>query len=538
MAAAAAAHSKVDQVCQVQLSFKCQNLRNTDVTSKTDPFCKVETEESPGRWVELGRTETQKDMLHPTFVQSVIVDYYFERVQKLRFSVMDSDGKDDRKADLVGTMECLLTELLRAPVKRDLTHEKHRRNGLLIVTAETLSECADTLDFTFWVDPKDKLPRMDMIGGCDGYVRMYRQDESGVWTPVWESNVVSKSRTPTWNEVRDYPVRELCNGDYYRPIKIEVWDSDGDPRDYVKDDYIGEFTFTLNDLKGGRKEMSFPVVYSLEGDPKHKHKKKNGEKQATIWLRSEVRQQATFTQFLQAGTELNFVVAVDFTASNGDVNDASSLHYCRPGSMNQYEQGMQQAGEVLSQYDTDGLIPAYGFGATLGSAPTSHMFALTGDEDNANVKGVQGLLQTYRQFLQSVQSGENSLSGPTIFEEVLQTIGAFASPARNERPGARYTVLMIFTDGAITDLDKSIAAITKASDSPLSVIIVGIGSADFKSMKRLDDIPGVKRDIVQFAASNDHPNVTELCATLLKEVPEQMLKWMTLNGVTPESLRK
>jgi hypothetical protein len=43
---------------------------------------------------------------------------------------------------------------------------------------------------------------------------------------------------------------------------------------------------------------------------------------------------------------------------------------------------------------------------------------------------------------------------------------------------------MIFPqDGVVTDLQETIDAVVKASDLPLSILIVGVGSADFKSME-------------------------------------------------------
>jgi hypothetical protein len=46
----------------------------------------------------------------------------------------------------------------------------------------------------------------------------------------------------------------------------------------------------------------------------------------------------------------------------------------------------------------------------------------------------------------------------------------------------KYLVLLIITDGEINDLNQTIDAIIRASHQPLSIIIVGVGSADFSSM--------------------------------------------------------
>ena len=41
---------------------------------------------------------------------------------------------------------------------------------------------------------------------------------------------------------------------------------------------------------------------------------------------------------------------------------------------------------------------------------------------------------------------------------------------------------MIITDGIINDMDATITSIIRASDLPLSILIVGVGAADFSAM--------------------------------------------------------
>lgn len=68
-------------------------------------------------------------------------------------------------------------------------------------------------------------------------------------------------------------------------------------------------------------------------------------------------------------------------------------------------------------------------------------------------------------------------------------------------------MLLIITDGEITDLDQTRQSIVNSSKLPMSIIIVGVGEADFKAMEFLDGDNGVLksvtgepavRDIVQF----------------------------------------
>ncbi|MEQ2179967.1 Copine-3, partial [Goodea atripinnis] len=70
-----------------------------------------------------------------------------------------------------------------------------------------------------------------------------------------------------------------------------------------------------------------------------------------------------------------------------------------------------------------------------------------------------------------------------------------------------YFVLLILTDGVITDMDRTRAAIVEASRLPMSIIIVGVGGADFSAMEFLDSDDrlllsptgeAAARDIVQF----------------------------------------
>jgi len=50
----------------------------------------------------------------------------------------------------------------------------------------------------------------------------------------------------------------------------------------------------------------------------------------------------------------------------------------------------------------------------------------------------------------------------------------------------KYTICLILADGVIMDLDKTIDTIVQGSDLPLSIIIVGIGNAEFDQMDKLD----------------------------------------------------
>ena len=59
----------------------------------------------------------------------------------------------------------------------------------------------------------------------------------------------------------------------------------------------------------------------------------------------------SFLDYLVGGVRLNVICAVDFTGSNGDPTDPTSLHYHRINGMNEYQQAIHGVCEVMLHYD-------------------------------------------------------------------------------------------------------------------------------------------------------------------------------------------
>ena len=99
------------------------------------------------------------------------------------------------------------------------------------------------------------------------------------------------------------------------------------------------------------------------------------------------------------------------------------------------------------------------------------------------------------------------------------------------------------------DQADTIDQIVIASDLPLSIIIVGVGEADFSSMEDLDadKSPLVHsktqsyqaRDVVQFVRFNDFvKNPDDLVKEVLREVPNQMAKYFKSKFMKPNPPRQ
>lgn len=82
---------------------------------------------------------------------------------------------------------------------------------------------------------------------------------------------------------------------------------------------------------------------------------------------------------------------------------------------------------------------------------------------------------------------------------------------------------------------------------PISVIIVGVGNEQFRQMIELDgddavlrDSYGtpVARDVVQFVKFKEYAvNPYRLAEEVLKEVPEQLVTFMTNYGIKPAPIQ-
>uniref|UniRef100_A0A665TD28 Copine family member IX n=1 Tax=Echeneis naucrates TaxID=173247 RepID=A0A665TD28_ECHNA len=156
---------------------------------------------------------------------------------------------------------------------------------------------------------------------------------AGRFTICHKTEVIKNTLNPVWQPFT-IPVRALCNGDYDRTVKVDVydWDRDG------SHDFIGEFTTSYRELSRGQNQFN---VYEVL-NPKKKSKKKKYINSGTVTLLSfKVESEYTFVDFIRGGTQLNFTVAIDFTASNGNPSQPTSLHYMSPYQMNAYAMALK-----------------------------------------------------------------------------------------------------------------------------------------------------------------------------------------------------
>ncbi|NXL06153.1 CPNE9 protein, partial [Mesembrinibis cayennensis] len=534
-----------------------RNLLDMDTFSKSDPVVVLFVQGSgSSEWKEFGRTEVIDNTLNPDFVRKFVLDYYFEEKQNLRFDPPGSHGAALGAQDFLGQAFVALGEVIgsqRGRLERALTGVPGKRCGTILLLAEELSNCRDIVTMQLCAN---KLDKKDFFGKSDPFLVFYRSNEDGTFTICHKTEVVKNTLNPVWQPFT-IPVRALCNGDYDRTVKIDVydWDRDG------SHDFIGEFATSYRELSRAQSQFTVYEVGRGAGaggrrgtpcrgrpplrpqvlNPRKKCKKKKYVNSGTVngipapWGRQP-------PSLSPPRTQLNFTVAIDFTASNGMPSQPTSLHYASPYQLSAYALALKAVGEIIQDYDSDKLFPAYGFGAKLPpDGKISHQFPLNNNADNPSCAGIEGVLESYLQSLRTVQ-----LYGPTNFAPVINQVAGAAAQVTD---GSQYHVLLIITDGVISDMLQTKEAIVTASALPMSIIIVGVGPAEFEAMEELDgDEVRVssrgryaERDIVQFVPFRDYVDdsgnqvlsMARLAKDVLAEIPEQLLSYMKPRDIKP-----
>ncbi|KAN0023754.1 hypothetical protein ACTFIV_008141 [Dictyostelium citrinum] len=507
---------------KVELRFKCMNLKDMDTFSKSDPQIFVYEKKGNNSLsppILIGSTEMISNNLNPVFKKTVTIDYHFERIQNLKFEVLDIDGG---KNDTIGDFSITLGNIISKPGKKvfgDIKCRNGKKTGTIEIIAEEIQETGQNIILKL---QGSKLDKKDLFSS-DPFYKIFKASPNGNLL-VYQSPVIKSNINPSYDPII-LKLEELNGGDMYRELTIEFWDYDtiGD------NDFIGSFKTTTDEiLRGQVREFSLINPKKLS-----KSSYKNSGKIA--FTDARLVAQPTFIDYLSGGCEINLMIAIDCTASNGIPSDSTSLHYNTPTHESEYAKSIIAVGNVLAPYDSDGKIELLGFGAERFGGITSHCFQFG---PKAEARGIEEVLSIYNKVIPTIK-----LSYPTNFQEIIKHAHKKSLKGVDSK-NQKYTILLILTDGDITDMDDTIEEIVKASSkAPLSIVIVGVGVASFEKMKKLDgdddqlcDRNGVvaSRDIVQFVPFKEYENDPEqLAAQTLCEIPEQLIGYMKSQNYFP-----
>ncbi|KAL4239578.1 negative regulation of response to water deprivation [Mactra antiquata] len=211
----------------------------------------------------------------------------------------------------------------------------------------------------------------------------------------------------------------------------------------------------------------------------------------------------------------NLIFGIDYTMSNKSQGQKTfngrSLHAISDDFINPYQKVICILGETLEPLDRDGIIPVYGFGDF--KTKDKGTFEL---KPGIKCEGFSDVLDVYNEVTPTIKLGSPTNFAPLIYkaiEIVLET---------NE-----YHILVIVADGQVSTEKPTKEALVKASDYPLSIIVVGVGDGPWGSMKTFDDgLAERKFDNFQFVdfyevmKDADSPEAAFALHALM-EIPEQ-----------------
>lgn len=541
---------------EVKFEIKAEALRDRDVMSKSDPIAVVFEEVRPWtlgsamapgmgmggvggggvgggggadmagggggansvaedhKWREIGRTEGIKNDLNPHFTKHVTVPYRFEELQNIRIGLWDIDSKNPalNMQDFLGDVRTTLGDVVaagcwkmelsypRAADNKTITGKKRKLGTVTVIVHEDSK--SDKIGVLLGLSATG-LDRKDLpFGKSDPYCVITQiKGKSEARAELYRTEVVRKSLKPKWKTVRiqlDAP-----KGGTKEDVRIEFRVVDRDA--HSRDDEIGLVVTTLAELE------TSPNLMLVNMRNRKKGKRKSS---GTLYIQTrEALVLPTMINYLQGGLKLHFTVAVDMTMSNGDPRNPASLHYMDPVMRtNQYVKALTAVAQIIEVYTpSDNRLAAYGFGADINqSNSASHCFPLSLGTDPYCV-GLQGIFAAYGHALSTIR-----LSGPTNFTPLLETVMQQSSRRGQSQQNQSYDVLLILTDGVVSDFVRTVDKIIEASHtSGLSIVIIGVGNADFRKMDILDgdDVKltssdgrrTVNRDIVQFVPVRASP---------------------------------
>ena len=554
----------------VNLTLQASNLKKPHMFKNCSPFAVVTRLPILGSNQPpevIGRTETIKNCRDPKWTKTFRFDFEFSKEVYLEISIYDHDKKK------LGSTRIEVGKVFAKKQRRSAA--KLDTQGVLYAQimpafeTKRFKTCHFALDIYNFAKAHKKI-----------YYEIHRQEhykDFSMWSPIYRSvpkyigedcsihyekcaialhdiHVIhcspeddEENRDLDWDKQSKRSVQEY-------PLRVSIWES----RTRGRHRHIGMVETSLAKLIELCKERSeLPIYFDAAIEDKVELREKIGissihfaidGKEDTHFEAIEQdpiheivvdedsvderdgSPRPTFVNYIAGGCELDLCVAIDFTASNGNPLQKDSPHYIDHNSLNLYEKAIISVGKIITNYDTDKLHSIWGFGAKY-EGKVRHAFQVG---DKVKVTGVKGILDAYRTtFHRGI-----CMSSPVVCTEVIRLAAKKAKKEfsiAQEKGTQSYSVLMILTHGKFSDMEATKEMLKKVTDSPLSVIFVGIGDSDFSHLKYLDDFQREEngRDCCTFVKYDAAKSQAQFAEEALREIPSHLTSYFLERGIYP-----
>ena len=137
------------------------------------------------------------------------------------------------------------------------------------------------------------------------YLQIYRKAADGGWMSLMRTKTLRKTCDPKWGKIK-IGIQGLNNGDYSRPILIRCFHD----KDSSAPEEIGNCITSLQEL------------LDIQSKPLN-HPKKSGKTMGKILFPfRDIIKRYGFLEYVMNGMEIQMIIAIDFTGSNGDPRDS------------------------------------------------------------------------------------------------------------------------------------------------------------------------------------------------------------------------
>ncbi len=446
------------------------------------------------------KTEEKKALNNEiNFDKFYICDYYFEKQQNLQIIIYKGENPVTIMTALASVVGSRLSEFMKQIGNKEI----------LIIKAVKLGKDKSYVNI-----------KINITNDNENYLKKYKL--------FFKINA---------NNTKIYSSEGNNNSGFFKEINIPSFllspQYTVDFYECKDNKFKGSYTKSLDQLKMKNSEKNIQCKIPMSKNILY-----------SIYDNSKYIPNFSFFDLISSGLRLKLSIGIDFTGSNGHPLDMNTLHCIIDDKPNDYEKVIKSIGNILSNYNNEKLYPVYGFGAILNNSlyeEVSMCFNIN-FQDNPEIHTIDNVIQVYRQNLEKL-----TFAGPTYFSPIInKVIRDIKSKDRDSNQ--EYNILMILTDGVIDDIQETIDALVEGSFLPLSVVIVGIGNADFSNMVVLDgnENPLISsqnkkwmRDLVQFIHYNKYKNDEKtLTKEILEEIPRQIIEYHTLNHIYPDNIRE
>jgi hypothetical protein len=463
--------------------------------SRLDSMCVLSVVQD-GCLQEFCRTEVVQRDATPTWSKPFLVALVLEHRQPLQFSVynMISGSQDFVGSCLTDVHQIVSRTGERVAVDLLSTHMKGRR-GSLVIEVEQLPNCAAVLRATIGCRslPKNRTFAKD-------FPFFVLQKGSIAEPVVFRSEVLPKCYGGDFRPF-SIPLQILCDCNPASPITVTVYDL------FVHHPpmLIGWTTTTVSGIEAGS-----TVLLSV---------KKGAKKGAAIKFSGvEVTSHPTFFEYVRnCGVSVNLLTAIDYTRPVGEM----SFHRLVSAGKNSYEEAIDAVGALVCPWDKDDRFEVWGFGGGKGDC-----FPLTFNTERTSLNGLEGVLALYRGSLSGTGIRR---PGPAVFAPVLRLAIGRAADAWSRRHA--FTVILVLTDGLVSDVRETIDAVLGAPVTSFCILIVGIGGADFSPM---GEIVRCTRPALKFAPLRQFQrNMEDFSEVLLGDLAIRVRDFCFAKGLKP-----